>query len=535
MAVHGHEPRAERHRPLASLPLAVSVASVMIVAAGLPLSASSARQESKPEAEKPAAARPQAKALPRAQGDQTGAPRDARGVTAIDSAKPIVGHVERPDGSPAKGVSILAYSLSRMPKRDKTPESDSSFRTKTDDMGKFEINVWSAGPAVFWILPDDLAGEPHFITEVRALNGQLGRYRLTSGVLLKGRVLDMAGKPIAGIFVNAERLQYPEDREIFKAFALETTKGPAPRRAYLEALFDLMRLRGLHPIARTAITADDGTFALAPLAAGRYRVSPGDRASDGSDRRLRPLTDVFTVRSVSLKEQDSPEFLEIRPSPHVLIEAQWLDGKGKPVIGFQGYLIGTIDGSVWSCQTRIDKATGKVVAQVPDGLENAKLGVMTGKDRAFRWRKAKGEPLHRSRTIALGTLDHDVKGIEIVEYKAPTVIVKAETNQNTPVPGLKVSAHYTEEDSGHSENELILPGGVRSDVRFEKQKDGRFRSEQLQPGLGFVVIAEADGFKPASRRLTLAEGTTEEITVMLGPWLGPRAVKTTPPRIAGKE
>jgi hypothetical protein len=115
------------------------------------------------------------------------------------------------------------------------------------------------------------------------------------------------------------------------------------------------------------------------------------------------------------------------------------------------------------------------------------------------------------------------------------VIAKAETDQHTPVPGLKVSAHYTEADSGHAENELILPGGVRSDVQFEKQKDGRFRSEQLQPGLGFVVIAEADGFKPASRRLTLAEGTTEEITLMLGPWLGPRAVKTTPKRMIGPD
>ena len=64
---------------------------------------------------------------------------------------------------------------------------------------------------------------------------------------------------------------------------------------------------------------------------------------------------------------------------------------------------------------------------------------------------------------------------------------------------------------------LILAGGVQSDVDFEKQEDGRFRSEQLQPDLEFNVTAEADGFKPASRKLTLAEGKTEEITLVLEP------------------
>ena len=432
-------------------------------------------------------------------------------------------------------MSILAYSLSRTPKPDKNPEFGAPSRAKTDELGKFEINVRPPGPAVFWILPDDLAGEPHFVTEVRAPNSDLGPYRLKPGVSLKGRVLDTAGKPIAGIFVNAERLQFPADRELFEAFVFDSNQGRTPREAYMEALIDLMRSRDVHPITRTAITGADGSFTLAPLPSGRYRVSPGDRASDGSERQVRPLPAVFTARKVSLKEKDTPEFLEIRPSPHVLIEAQWLDGKGKPTTGFTGFVIGTIDGSVWSCQAKVDQATGKSVAPVPRGLENVKLGVMTSKDRVLRWRKAKGEPLHRSRTIVLGKLDHDVKEIEIVECNAAVVIVKAETEENAPVPGLKVSAHYIEVDREHAEKELILAGGVRSDVRFEKQKDGRFRSEQLQPGLGFVLIVEADGFKPASRRLTLAEGATEEITVVLGPWLGPRAVKTTPQRIPDPE
>jgi hypothetical protein len=142
---------------------------------------------------------------------------------------------------------------------------------------------------------------------------------------------------------------------------------------------------------------------------------------------------------------------------------------------------------------------------------------MTNEHHAIRWRKTKGDPLSRGRTIMLGTLDHDVKGIEIVHYSAPIVIVKGETKDTKPVPGLKVSANYSQQETEQMGGKRILAGGVQSDVGFEKQEDGRFRSEQLQPGLEFNVIAEADGFKPASRKLSITEGKTEEITLVLEP------------------
>ena len=67
------------------------------------------------------------------------------------------------------------------------------------------------------------------------------------------------------------------------------------------------------------------------------------------------------------------------------------------------------------------------------------------------------------------------------------------------------------------QGKLILAGGVESDVNFEKQEDGRYRSEQLQPDIEFSVNAEGDGFKPATRKLTIPEGKTEEITLVLEP------------------
>ena len=83
-------------------------------------------------------------------------------------------------------------------------------------------------------------------------------------------------------------------------------------------------------IDRTAVTDAEGSFKLAPLPHGNYRVLPGDRARDGSEgRKVRPLPGVFTPRKVVLKDGETPEPLEIRASPHVVIEAQWVDGTGQ--------------------------------------------------------------------------------------------------------------------------------------------------------------------------------------------------------------
>ena len=405
--------------------------------------------------------------------------------------KPIAGHVERPDGSPAKGVSILAYSRSGKLKAGEGIEYGSFSKAKTDEAGNFKVNVTTPGLAVYWILPEDLAGELHGVPEGK--RGDLGKFTLKPGVSLKGRVLDVQGKPIGGVFVNAEREGDQETGEILNGLAVADA------------------------INRTAVTDADGSFRLAPLPSGHYRVLPGDRSRDGSERhKIRPLPAVFAPKKVALKEGETPEPLEIRASPHVVIEAQWVDGQGKPTTGFSNHIFGQIDGGYWFGEAKVGP-DGKSVALVPHGLENVQLNTMTNEHHAIRWRKAKGEPLSRSRTIMLGTLDHDVKGIEIVHYNAPIVIVKAETKDGKPVAGLKVSAHYTQQEKEQMQGKLILAGGVQSDVNFEKQEDGRFRSEQLQPDLEFSVTAEADGFKPASRKLTLAEGKTEEITLVLEP------------------
>src|SRR5262249_43654243 len=153
--------------------------------------------------------------------------------------------------------------------------------------------------------------------------------------------------------------------------------------------------------------------------AGAYLVSPGERARVGAEgRELRPLPAAFTRLKVTLEDGNNPDPLEIRASPHVVIEAQYFDGNGKPTKGYGGHIFGWIDGGYWIGEVNVSQS-GKLVAVVPRGLWDAKLTLITDARHAIRWRKSPDEQLSRSRTITLGWLDHDVKGIEVFHYQAP--------------------------------------------------------------------------------------------------------------------
>ncbi len=53
------------------------------------------------------------------------------------------------------------------------------------------------------------------------------------------------------------------------------------------------------------------------------------------------------------------------------------------------------------------------------------------------------------------------------------------------------------------------------DVSYERQEDGRLRSEQLLPDEEVTVTVVAAGYVPKSATLKLAEGAVKELTVRL--------------------
>jgi hypothetical protein len=60
-------------------------------------------------------------------------------------------------------------------------------------------------------------------------------------------------------------------------------------------------------------------------------------------------------------------------------------------------------------------------------------------------------------------------------------------------------------------------GGGKTDAVQDEQYDGRYRTSQLLPDREVNVTVSADGFASASRKLSLPEGKTEEVTFELAP------------------
>ena len=103
-----------------------------------------------------------------------------------------------PEGQPAAGVPIHAYSKAE---KDDMTEYGSFVDTETNAHGVFRLNVVKGGEAVLWLLPRQYSPYTHLLHQKR---GDLGRFVLEKGVTLQGRVVDVAGKPVGGVWVSAE-------------------------------------------------------------------------------------------------------------------------------------------------------------------------------------------------------------------------------------------------------------------------------------------------------------------------------------------
>jgi hypothetical protein len=179
-------------------------------------------------------------------------------------------------------------------------------------------------------------------------------------------------------------------------------------------------------------------------------------------------------------------------------------------------VFGRIDGAFWHAMTRPD-AQGKFSLNLPHGLEQVELDISTNEHASARHRIGKETPLVEGRRVTLGTLDHDVKGIEIVRYVAPIIVVNATTKDGQQVKGFKATVEYTEPGS-KSDKQVHVVGGPGNTASIQdEQYDGRYRTSQLLPDREVNVTVSADGFEPVSRKLTLPEGKTEELNFVLEP------------------
>jgi hypothetical protein len=404
----------------------------------------------------------------------------------LRAAKEITGIIETPDGKPASGVKVLAYSNADKPDGF---EYGSFADCKTDANGRFRLWLVTPGPSVFWILPKDYAPSTHVLEDANK-RGDLGRFTLQQGLIIKGKVVDTQGQAVAGVFVEAN-----------KQGGIENFNLPVADH-----------------IRRTAVTNKKGEFTMEPLPPGKYEIIPQehgwDPSKDEQRPEKRPLPGVFVRKSVTLKAGDQPEQMEIRAVPHVVIEAQYYDNKGQKTRGHAGHMFGRMDkNSFWFAQAKMDD-NGKMTLLAPHGLTEARLSLSTNEHGVLRHRMKKDAPLSAAREINLGTLEDDVKGIEIIRYVAPILVVDAKDKDGKQIKDFKVQVIYKPGVKNKRPGEQFL-NGVQGDVFMEKQEDGRWRTSQLLPDEDITVRVSAKGYKPHTEKLKLAEGTTKDLAPVL--------------------
>lgn len=163
----------------------------------------------------------------------------------------------------------------------------------------------------------------------------------------------------------------------------------------------------------------------------------------------------------------------------------------------------------WRAQARSD-ANGRIALRAPRGLQSVMLNLSFG-DTAPRFRIGKDAPPRRGPMAMLGSLDRDVKDIEVATYRSPTLFVRAVAADGSTIKGAKVTAAYGKPrgpDADVAEIHFL-------DLMFRKEDDGRFRSMAILPDGVVTVTASADGYRPQSETLKLTEGAVKELELIL--------------------
>jgi RNA polymerase sigma factor (sigma-70 family) len=314
----------------------------------------------------------------------------------LDPGQAITGMIRMPSGEPAAGVRVVAVSRKATDTRQVLWNSgnDGGFwsHARTDAKGRFQLKVATPGPAVFWIVPDKHAASEHRLNDKE--RGDVGAFTLAPGASITGKVVDVKGKPLPGVNVNAARLEVPEK---------------------------FVSLLGLYwvDVGGSAITNAKGEFTIDALAPGQYKVNPAISAlgafvlqivGEEASHKKHPLPDFFEYHEVTVKEGMKPQPIEIRGVPTVEIAIQYIDSTGKPIRSgpaFGAQLQGEFE------KKRCDRLftqdpTGIWTAKVPHGVERVQLLMQIGNG-PFQYRLKKGDKLQDGRgVIDLGTVIDDI-------------------------------------------------------------------------------------------------------------------------------
>ena len=399
--------------------------------------------------------------------------------------RPIEGTVKTPEGKPAVGVKVIVCTSPNFTQRGAQVRFPD---TRTDADGHFRLVIFPQARAILWIMPQDYAIQTRPIKQNQ--EGDLGTYVLNPAPRISGKVLDAEGKPVAGIYVEADLIRTPPQ----------------------EGKVALVPEWVADQTHRATITAEDGSFQFRPLPPGKYQIFPSEKGWDPSTRDgavdppRRPLPAVFLQTEITIKRGEKPAPLEIRGIPHVVLEIQSMSSKGPKRGGPDLFLFGTHKGVDW--QSNGDASPqGLYRILAPKGLDDASLSWISSEHTAVRFRTKKGAAMSDGHSASLGKLTRYQTGMQVFSYQSPVLVITGKSEQGEVIKDLEPKVRYTERKGKTPVS--------RHNVGVQNQGDGKYRTVQAPPGREMEITVEKAGFKPAKQTITLPEGKTESVEFVL--------------------
>jgi len=407
-----------------------------------------------------------------------------RHVSAIElrPGKTVTGLIQSTGGQPLSGVKVVAES--QLPKKESEVASrvpGGTIVTATDDVvtdekGRFEVTMITPGIGLLSIAPEkDFAPKKLVIYDQR---GDVGVIKLEQGAAVRGRVVDVDGKPQAGVQV-----------------AINPWNSADPPIPFAEA-----------EISATAMTDTGGNFAIGRLPAGEYRLEPtpyyGGRQMNADGQFVndfRPVPGIFVPQRLKLVDGQDASPAELRAVPTVSIEGRvTLDlnppgagaagavqfgggrgGFGRGAVSNQGPTVqGKFADLPYRATIRATDPDGSFKVDVPKGLSDAVIEVDLSspfpgaRGRGLvgmqgHWRLGKDGPLQSTSRIRLGTLEKDFRDLEIVYTR--------DANPNISSPAALLDAQM------QSLQAAVQSGRISAEQAAEMQQALLQRQQEIGP------------------------------------------------------
>ena len=414
---------------------------------------------------------------------------------AIRPAREIAGVIVDHEGLPAGDLEIVVYSTMNN-KFDGFRSRDDDFthfsRIRTDSKGRFRAEVAATGPIV---VASESKRYPETAWTIKNGNrGHLGSFRLDEAVIVSGRILDKAGRPVVLARIEGT-LEYPE------------TSSPV----------DIYRSVGYYsPDQDVTTTNERGEFAFRPFSLGVFTIDIERQTESDWEKRFVDPVDVYVKKSIRLKSGMKQARVEIRPVPDVTVEVRLIDQRAKydlfEPLDFS--VFGEVQKTRWGLDFTLSRSRSRKI-HIPHGLENAEIQTPPFLNGGVKY-KLEGDQdySYMYHVFSLGTIDGDRKDIDIVFYDYPSLSFLVKTDGSKAPDDARIDCVYSKTNDRRF-IKLLRSKEIATMFEVKKFKNRGFYDTAIIPYCDVIVTASSEGYEPTSQIVNLKEGERRVLEFVL--------------------